>query len=82
MLFAAHADLMNIGSNDGLTIRSGIFNEFVPVEMHEDVQNNDGLIIRIGIFNEFVSVKMHEDIYKQNLTMIFPNDFGKIIVKF
>lgn len=36
MLFA---DIMSIGSNDSLTIRNGIFNEFVLVEMHEDVQN-------------------------------------------
>jgi len=71
---------MNIRSNDGLTIRIGIFNEFIPVEMHEDVQNNDGSTIRIGIFNEFVPVEMHEDV--QICINKISNGFGKIVVKF
>jgi len=80
MLFAAHADLMNIESNDGLMIRIGIFNEFISVEMHEDMQNNESLTIQIGIFNEFVLVEMHEDV--QICINRISNGFGKIVVKF
>lgn len=30
---------MNIKSNGSLTIRTGIFDELIPVEMHEEMRN-------------------------------------------
>lgn len=73
MLFCA--DLTSITSIDNLTIQIGIFDEFFPVEMHEDVRNS--LTIRIGIFDEFIPV-MHEDVRKIYINRI-SNDFRKIV---
>ncbi|EGI70112.1 hypothetical protein G5I_00868 [Acromyrmex echinatior] len=50
----------NMTNIDNLTIQIGIFDEFILVEMHEDVRHS--LTIQIGIFNEFIPVEMHEDV--------------------
>ena len=58
MLFCA--DFISMTNIDNLTIQIGIFDEFILVEMHEDVRHS--LTIQIGIFNEFIPVEMHEDV--------------------